>query len=59
MLRTIGVSSVEELFRDIPAGVRLDRELQLERPLPEAVDAASRAGAAAPASAPEDEGATE
>ena len=36
MLRTIGVSSVEELFRDIPRGVRLDRELQLERPLPEA-----------------------
>src|SRR5665647_3027429 len=36
MLRTIGVSSVEELFRDIPAGVRIDRELQLERPLSEA-----------------------
>jgi glycine cleavage system P protein (glycine dehydrogenase) subunit 1 len=36
MLSTIGVSSVEELFRDIPRGVRLDRELQLERPLPEA-----------------------
>src|SRR5512141_621364 len=36
MLDTIGVSSVEELFRDIPAGVRLDRELHLERPLAEA-----------------------
>ena len=36
MLATIGVSSVDELFRDIPAGVRLYRELQLERPLPEA-----------------------
>jgi glycine dehydrogenase subunit 1 len=35
MLRTIGVSSVEELFRDIPAGVRYDRALELERPLSE------------------------
>jgi glycine dehydrogenase subunit 1 len=35
MLRTIGVSSVEELFADIPAGVRLGRELELERPLTE------------------------
>jgi glycine dehydrogenase subunit 1 len=35
MLETIGVSSVEELFRDIPAGVRFDRELDLERPLSE------------------------
>jgi glycine dehydrogenase subunit 1 len=35
MLRTIGVSSVEELFRDIPGGVRLDRELQLEPALSE------------------------
>ena len=33
MLETIGVSSVEELFRDIPAGVRLDRELDV-RPMP-------------------------
>ncbi len=38
MLATIGVSSVEELFRDIPAGVRFDRELDLE-------PAALRAGA--------------
>jgi glycine dehydrogenase subunit 1 len=29
MLAAIGVSSVEELFRDIPAGVRFDRELDL------------------------------
>ncbi len=36
MLRTIGVSSVDELFRDIPAGVRFAGELQLERPLGEA-----------------------
>jgi glycine dehydrogenase subunit 1 len=35
MLAAIGVSSVEELFRDIPASVRFDRELALERPLPE------------------------
>ena len=35
MLRTIGVSSVEELFRDIPAGVRFGRELDLEPALSE------------------------
>jgi glycine dehydrogenase subunit 1 len=35
MLATVGVSSVEELFRDIPAGVRLDRELALEPALSE------------------------
>jgi glycine dehydrogenase subunit 1 len=35
MLRTVGVGSVEELFRDIPAGVRLDRELDLEPALSE------------------------
>jgi glycine cleavage system P protein (glycine dehydrogenase) subunit 1 len=35
MLRTIGVSSVEELFRDIPAGMRFDRELDLEPALSE------------------------
>ena len=35
MLETIGVSSVEELFRDVPAGVRLDRDLDLGEPLPE------------------------
>jgi glycine dehydrogenase subunit 1 len=35
MLETIGVSSVEELFRDVPGGVRLDRDLDLGEPLPE------------------------
>ena len=35
MLAAIGVSSVEELFRDIPAGVRLGRELALDPPLGE------------------------
>jgi len=35
MLATIGVSSIEELFRDIPAGVRFDRELALEPALSE------------------------
>ena len=35
MLRTIGVSSVEELFRDIPAGVRFGRDLDLESALSE------------------------
>jgi glycine dehydrogenase subunit 1 len=35
MLRTIGVSSVEELFRDVPAGVRLGRALDLEPALSE------------------------
>jgi glycine dehydrogenase subunit 1 len=35
MLAAIGVSSVEELFRDIPEGVRLGRELELEPPLSE------------------------
>jgi glycine dehydrogenase subunit 1 len=35
MLRTIGVASVEELFRDLPAGIRLGRELDLEPPLSE------------------------
>src|SRR6266487_164801 len=35
MLAAIGASSVEELFRDIPAGVRLGRELDLESPLTE------------------------
>jgi glycine dehydrogenase subunit 1 len=35
MLDTIGVSSVEELFRDIPAGVRLHRPLDLEPALSE------------------------
>jgi glycine dehydrogenase subunit 1 len=35
MLEEIGVSSVDELFRDIPAGVRLDRELDLEPALNE------------------------
>jgi glycine dehydrogenase subunit 1 len=35
MLGTIGVASVEELFRDIPQGVRLQRELDLEPALSE------------------------
>jgi len=35
MLRTIGVSSVEELFGDLPAGIRLGRELDLDPPLSE------------------------
>ena len=35
MLETIGVSSIEELFADIPAGVRFPRELALERALSE------------------------
>jgi glycine dehydrogenase subunit 1 len=35
MLRTIGVSSVDELFRELPAGVRFDRELDLEPALSE------------------------
>ena len=35
MLRTIGVSSVEELFRDIPPAMRLDRELAVEPALSE------------------------
>ena len=35
MLRTIGVSSVDELFRDIPAGMRLGRALDLEPALSE------------------------
>jgi glycine dehydrogenase subunit 1 len=39
MVREIGVDSVEALFADIPAAVRLDRELELEPELsePEAV----------------------
>jgi glycine dehydrogenase subunit 1 len=36
MLATIGVSSIEELFRDIPEGVRFRGELDLEPALPEA-----------------------
>jgi glycine dehydrogenase subunit 1 len=35
MLAAIGVSSVEELFRDIPEGVRLQRPLELEPALSE------------------------
>jgi glycine dehydrogenase subunit 1 len=35
MLETIGVDAVDDLFTDIPAGVRFDRELDLERPLSE------------------------
>jgi glycine dehydrogenase subunit 1 len=36
MLATIGVDSVEDLFADIPPGVRFGRELDLEPPLTEA-----------------------
>ena len=36
MLAAIGVSSVEELFEQVPEGVRLDRELQVPRALGEA-----------------------
>ncbi|HEU0316881.1 MAG TPA: glycine dehydrogenase, partial [Solirubrobacteraceae bacterium] len=35
MLETIGVASVEELFRDIPEAVRLDRPLDLPDGKPE------------------------
>jgi glycine cleavage system pyridoxal-binding protein P len=35
MLRAIGVDSVEELFRDVPAGVRFDRELDVPPALTE------------------------
>jgi glycine dehydrogenase subunit 1 len=35
MLAAVGVSSVDELFRDIPEGVRLGRELDLEPALSE------------------------
>jgi glycine dehydrogenase subunit 1 len=35
MLGTVGVASVDELFRDIPDGVRFERELELEPPLTE------------------------
>jgi glycine dehydrogenase subunit 1 len=35
MLAAIGVSSVDELFRDIPEAVRFDRELDLDPPLSE------------------------
>ena len=35
MLATIGVSSVEELFRDIPAGVHFERDLELSPPMSE------------------------
>jgi glycine dehydrogenase subunit 1 len=35
MLAAIGVESVDELFDQIPAGLRLGRELALERPLSE------------------------
>ena len=35
MLETIGVASIEELFRDLPPGIRMDRPLELDPPLPE------------------------
>jgi glycine dehydrogenase subunit 1 len=36
MLATIGVDSVDDLFRDVPESVRFQRELDLEPALPEA-----------------------
>jgi glycine cleavage system P protein (glycine dehydrogenase) subunit 1 len=36
MLATVGVSSIDELFQDIPAGVRFDRALDVPRALTEA-----------------------
>ena len=36
MLAAIGVDTVDDLFRDIPAGVRFGRDLDLEPPLTEA-----------------------
>jgi glycine dehydrogenase subunit 1 len=35
MLATVGVASIEELFREIPAAVRFQGQLALERPLSE------------------------
>src|SRR6184192_4875605 len=35
MLAAVGVASVDDLFRDIPASLRLGRELDLEPPLGE------------------------
>ncbi len=35
MLASVGVASVDELFRDIPKGLRFDRTLDLEPPLSE------------------------
>ena len=35
MLRTIGAGSIEELFREVPEAVRLQRALTLEPPLSE------------------------
>jgi glycine cleavage system P protein (glycine dehydrogenase) subunit 1 len=35
MLAAVGVSSIDDLFADIPAGVRLGRDLELEPPLSE------------------------
>jgi glycine dehydrogenase subunit 1 len=35
MLATIGVESIEDLFKDIPAGLRFGRELALDPPLSE------------------------
>ena len=35
MLATIGVESIDELFEQVPEGVRLRRELSLERALTE------------------------
>ena len=42
MLETIGVSSVEELFRDVPERMRFRGTLDLERPLPASTTTTSR-----------------
>jgi glycine dehydrogenase subunit 1 len=47
MLGRVGVASIDELFRDIPAGVRLDRALALEPALTEQEIAAHLAELAA------------
>ena len=48
MLDAIGVDSIDELFHDIPAGVRFGRELDLEPPLTERSSSAPSRGARRP-----------